>query len=102
MANNLDLEKAYDMLNQDFVMYVLLKFDFSIRWMGESDYGTITSTSFSIIIYGCTHGFSFFFLFKKDIRQGDPLSLYIFILCVKPLIRHLKDLTHIPNHMLVY
>lgn len=90
MTIKLDVEKAYDMLNWDFIMYVILKYGFSIRWVNLI-MKCITSTCFSIVINGCTHGYLYP---KRGIRQGDPLSLYIFILCMELLIRHLNSLTH--------
>lgn len=54
----------------------------------------ITSTSLSILINGKAHGY---FYPSRGIRQGDPLSLYIFILCMKPLIRHFNALAFSPR-----
>lgn len=46
----------------------------------------IPTTSFSMLING---KFSKTFHPEKDIWQGDPISLYIFIICVKNLGRYI-------------
>lgn len=54
----------------------------------------VTSTSFSILINGSAYGY---FFPKCGIRQGDPISPHIFILCLEPLIRHFNMLATNPK-----
>lgn len=93
MAIKLDLEKAYDFLGCDYIKEVLSKFGFNDHWI-KLIMECITSTSFSILINGKSHDY---FCSSKGIRQGDPLSPYIFILCMEPLIRHLDKLGNSPK-----
>ena len=81
MAIKLDLEKAYDRLEWSFIHRVLQASQFPPKIL-KIIMSCITSPKTTILVNrGALEPFGP----TRDIRQGDPLSPYIFILCMKYL-----------------
>ncbi|KAL2247958.1 UNVERIFIED_CONTAM: hypothetical protein Sindi_2648100 [Sesamum indicum] len=92
-ALKVDIRKAYDTVEWDFLLAVLQLFGFPptfTRWIEEC----VTTTSFSIGLNGKPHGF---FAGARGLRQGDPLSPYLFVLVMEAL--HLGFLQRIDQDM---
>uniref|UniRef100_A0A2N9FU80 Reverse transcriptase domain-containing protein n=1 Tax=Fagus sylvatica TaxID=28930 RepID=A0A2N9FU80_FAGSY len=79
----LDLEKAYDHVNWDFLIYLLRRCGFSEKWR-HWIYFCISSVRFSILINGSPCGF---FPSSRGIRQRDPLSPMLFVIVMEAFSR---------------
>lgn len=77
----IDISKAYDRLEQDFIENMMYKFGFNHLWVAR------VMKLIQSVTYSFTYNGEEFGRVKpsRDLRQGDPISPYIYILCPEGL-----------------
>ena len=90
MICKMDLEKAYDHMSWDFLLYMLTRCGFREKWCSWIEH-CISLAHFSIMVYGSPNGF---FRSSRGLRQEDPFSPLLFVFVMEVLSKMISTAMH--------
>lgn len=89
----IDLKKAYNMVRWEFLEDVLKGYGFPMPFI-QLIMMCVTTITFTIKVNGAGYGY---FEGKGGLKQGDPMSLLLFVLVIEYLSRGLNKMSELPD-----